>query len=54
MDEETLSSICMGLRIAKEYGLEIEVIASALAAMKGDNTLSIKEAFRLGFDEWVK
>ncbi|VDM07214.1 unnamed protein product [Wuchereria bancrofti] len=39
---------------AMNEGLEIEVIYSALEAMKEDNTLSPAQAMQIGCDEWVK
>lgn len=39
---------------AKKYGMEIEVVVWALDAMKCNPGLSIQQALKDGFDEWVK
>jgi hypothetical protein len=39
---------------AKEEGLEVEVVYTALKSMKQDPQLSISEAIELGMKEWVK
>jgi len=39
---------------AMEHGLELEVIYSALKAMREDETISPAQAFQIGMDEWVK
>ena len=42
------------LQTAKEHGLEVEVIAWAMLALKENPKLSISEAILIGFAEWVK
>jgi len=39
---------------AMEHGLELEVIYSALKAMREDETISPAQAFQIGMDEWVR
>ena len=39
---------------AAEQGLDIEVIISALKAMKNDSSLTVQEAMYIGFFEWIK
>ena len=39
---------------AMEHGLELEVIYSALKAMREDETVSPAQAFQIGMDEWVR
>ena len=50
--EETLKYIENRLATVREFGLEAEVIAYALKAMKEDNNLSIDTAFEYGCEEW--
>ena len=47
-------SIMDSLEIAKEEGLEVEVIYTALKSMKENSQLSISEAIELGIKEWLK
>jgi hypothetical protein len=42
------------LEEAIDNGLEVEVVYSALKAMKEDNTLSPSLAIQYGYDEWIK
>lgn len=42
------------LDIAKEQGLEVEVVFWALRYMKQDPSLTIAAAINLGLQEWVK
>jgi hypothetical protein len=44
--------ICKALRDAEPYGLQSEVIWSALKAMKNDSNISIAQAIEEGLDEW--
>jgi hypothetical protein len=39
---------------AMDNGLELEVIYSALKAMREDETLTPAQAFQVAMDEWVK
>ena len=39
---------------AMESGMEIEVIYSALKAIKEDSEITPAQAFQYGMDEWVK
>jgi predicted RNA methylase len=39
---------------AMEHGMEIEVIYSALKAVKEDPEITPAQAFQYGMDEWVK
>jgi hypothetical protein len=39
---------------ASEHGLDVEVVISALKAMKDDPNLTIQEAMHIGFFEWIK
>ncbi len=39
---------------AKGYGLEAEVVMTALMAMKRDSSLTIQEAIYIGYFEWIK
>lgn len=39
---------------AMDNGLELEVIYSALKAMREDETLTPSQAFQIGCDEWIK
>lgn len=41
------------LNIAHHYGLQVEVVETALMEMKLNPTLSIKEALQIGFEEWI-
>ena len=42
------------LNEAMDHGLELEVIHSALKAMREDETLTPAQAFQVAMDEWVK
>jgi hypothetical protein len=42
------------LNDAFDYGLDTEVVAAALLAMKSDPSLSISNAMAVGYSEWVK
>lgn len=50
--EQTLYMITEHINDAKQYGLEAEVIYSALLAMKENPSLSIEDAIAIGCDEW--
>jgi len=39
---------------ASKYGLENEVVMTALMAMRRDPSLTIQEAIYIGFFEWIK
>ena len=39
---------------ASEHGLDVEVVISALKAMKDDPNLTLQEAMHVGFFEWIK
>jgi hypothetical protein len=49
-----LEVISNQLKQAKLYGLENEVVMSALKAMKYDSSLTIQEAIYIGYFEWIK
>lgn len=49
---DSVDSIWERLRPVMAYALEVEVITSALLAMKEDPTISPEEAFRRGCEEW--
>jgi len=51
---EDIETIDKALKEAKEYGLEIEVIWSALHSMKTNSNRSIEEAICDGLEEWIK
>lgn len=42
------------LSIAEEYGLQVEFMTFALKYMKEDPGLSIEEACKRSYEEWVK
>jgi hypothetical protein len=52
MDE--IKAIYSMLQEAKEYGLETEVVWSALNSLKSDPTQTVVEAMSDGVDEWIK
>lgn len=52
MDE--IKAIYSILREAKEYGLETEVIWSALNSLKSDPSQTPIEAMENGMNEWIK
>ena len=39
---------------AMEFGLEIEVIYTALKTMRDDDAISPSQAFQHAMDEWIK
>ena len=39
---------------AMEYGLEIEVIYSALKTMREDDAITPSQAMQVAMDEWIK
>ena len=51
---EELTTIHSVLSEAKEYGLETEVIWSALNSLKNNPTQTIVEAMENGINEWIK
>lgn len=54
IERSELELIGVALEIAKEYDLEVEVIFTALEAMKYDSRLTVVEAINFGLNEWVK
>lgn len=50
----TMTAIFNALSDAKEYGLQTEVVWSALKSMKENPNLTIEEAITNGFSEWIK
>lgn len=52
--QEQLETISKSLDVALEFGLELEVIYSALEYIKKNPAVSPAEAFVLGVAEWVK
>lgn len=53
-DKEQMEAIDKMLDSAIEFGMEVEVIFSALKYMKENPSVSPVEAFALGVSEWVK
>jgi len=51
---EEMSAIAFTLKAASEYGLESEVIWTAMNELKSNPQISIREAVNLGYLEWVK
>jgi hypothetical protein len=49
-----LEAISLALQEAKNYGLEVEVIYSALKEMKMNGAITIEMAINSGLNEWVK
>lgn len=49
-----LEAIAACLKESERYELQIEVIWSALGAMRDDPKISIEEAINRGLDEWIK
>jgi len=47
-----LSNVSLTLKKAKEQGLEVEVITSALRILKSNPEMSIKDALVCGLKEW--
>ena len=39
---------------AKEWNMEIEVVTTAMNALKQNSKLSIDEALAIGINEWIK
>jgi hypothetical protein len=52
--QDDLRTIAAFLDEAAEYGLEAEVIYSALKNMQEDSNLTPAQAMQFGVDEWVK
>jgi len=42
------------LRESKKYGLNTEVVWSALNAMKKDPHMDLKQAITIGYYDWIK
>lgn len=42
------------LRESKKYGLNTEVVWSALNAMKKDQHMDLKQAITIGYYDWIK
>ena len=51
---EEIKAIYSMLQEAKEYGLETEIIWSALNSLKSDSTQTVVEAMSDGLNEWIK
>ena len=51
---EDLRIINEALQEARNYGLEVEVIKSALNSMKSNSNQSVVEAMQSGLNEWIK
>ena len=51
---EILDDVRIAIDIAMEHGLEVEVMAYAMMALKQKPTLTIDEALKIGLNEWVK
>lgn len=51
---DEFEAIQTALKGASEFNLEVEVVWYALKAMKENPRLSIEEAIKIGFEEWVK
>lgn len=51
---EELSAVLHILNEAKKYGLEVEIVHTALKLMKQNNELSITDALWIGRKEWIK
>ena len=51
---EELEYVKYVLHSAKIYGLEAEVMYTALSSMKEDPDMSIMQALDYGFIEWIK
>jgi hypothetical protein len=51
---EEYEAVRNAIKGASEYGLEIEVVVFALKYMKQDPKLTVEQAIKLGFEEWVK
>ncbi len=52
--QEDLRAIGVFLEEAADYGLEAEVVYTALKIMQEDPSISPAQAIQLGADEWVK
>lgn len=51
---EELQAIGQALQEAKRYGLEAEIVWSALDSMKANPNQSLIEAIYYGMSEWIK
>lgn len=51
---QELSAVLHILNEAKKYGLEVEIVHSALKLMKKNNNLSIADVLWIGRNEWIK
>lgn len=54
MELEELKIVGNAIKHASGYGLEAEVVTFALKYMKEDPQLSIVEAIKYAYEEWVK
>jgi len=52
--QDELKTISVFLDEAAEYGLEVEVIYTALKNMQEDPNLTPAQAMQFGMEEWVK
>jgi hypothetical protein len=52
--QDELKAISVFLEEAAEYGLEAEVIYTALKYMQEDSSISPSQAIQIGMDEWIK
>lgn len=54
MENKNISQVQGLLYQALDFDLEVEVVYSALQAMKDNPSLSPVDAMHIGFNEWVK
>ena len=52
--QDELKAINNFIEEAAEYGLEAELIYTALLYMREDSSLSPSQAMKLGAEEWIK
>lgn len=50
----SLHEVAWCIEEADKLDLVPEVVVWALMAMKEDNSISVNEAIRIGFEEWIK
>lgn len=53
MDNE-IDIVAESLELAREHGLEAEVVTWALRTIKEDPSLEIEHAIKIALGEWVK
>ena len=53
-EEELLQSVLTALTVAGEYGLQVEVVTTALLELSNNDKVKARDAILNGVAEWIK